>query len=854
MVLLLIFGDGMKKVWVRWAIFLGVFIVSLLVSNIILNQGTTDMTVEMQEATLPVISVLYDNEPVNTMYGYSKRFDNGTMRESISPIGEDRSLRIMVDAYNADITGVSYEIRSVDGSRLIENTNVGNYEKDRDKVYADLNIRDLINDKQEYNLCIILSFSDGKEAFYYTRIIRDDIDILSKVNFVHEFNQKSMDPDRVKDLYTYMEPSKDSDNTSLSKVDINNNRTQLGWGNIMPIKFGTMETTLHEIDKTTAGISLDYMINVRNGKDNYTYRVEEYYRIRQASDRFYLLSFDRTMEQIFTPGKDSFANDKIMLGIQKSDVSLSESEDGNIIAFENTGRLFAYDISSNKLATLYGFYQTGDSDRRDIRNKSKIRILNVEENGNVTFMVYGYFNRGIHEGCVGVDVMYYNSLLNTVEELAYIDYDKSPEILICDVDKIGFLNSFGTLYLFLDGNVMSYNLEDMTASLISDKVMEETLFVADSKNVAVWQEDGEDKIDAAMVTLDMKDGYLGSIDKKKSECATAIGYMNEDLIYGISRRDDISQNAIGNITFPMSKILIKSEYGGIVKEYSAENVYVTEGTIEKNQIVLKRVTKNEDGSFSPMANDQITNNEAPESTKNTIVFAVTEQYETIAQIKLKKNVETKTLKLLTPKEVLFEGGKNIKYSLPATEGNRYYLYDDGHIIDISDEAGVNVGEAATLRGTIVDDKGNEIYNRGETVVRNQIMSIKETDISDDVSPIADCLNTMLRQRGIARNTEYMLMRGDTPIEILEKNLPGVHVLNMSGGSPESFYYYLNKDIPILTITGDGRAILLIGYNEQNLVWYDPSQKSIYKQGRNDSAEDFEKSGNIFLTYSINVEQ
>ena len=113
---------------------------------------------------------------------------------------------------------------------------------------------------------------------------------------------------------------------------------------------------------------------------------------------------------------------------------------------------------------------------------------------------------------------------------------------------------------------------------------------------------------------------------------------------------------------------------------------------------------------------------------------------------------------------------------------------------------------------------------------------------------------MLRQRGIARNTEYMLMRGDTPIEILEKNLPGVHVLNMSGGSPESFYYYLNKDIPILTITGDGRAILLIGYNEQNLVWYDPSQKSIYKQGRNDSAEDFEKSGNIFLTYSINVEQ
>ena len=100
----------------------------------------------------------------------------------------------------------------------------------------------------------------------------------------------------------------------------------------------------------------------------------------------------------------------------------------------------------------------------------------------------------------------------------------------------------------------------------------------------------------------------------------------------------------------------------------------------------------------------------------------------------------------------------------------------------------------------------------------------------------------------------MIMRGETPIEILEKNLPGVQVLNMTGGNPESFYYYLNQDIPILTLTDDGEAILLIGYNELNLVWYDPSTKSIYKKGKNDSAEIFEEAGNIFLTYSINVEE
>ena len=86
----------MKRVGIRWAIILAVFIVSLVISNFIFNQGTTDMTVEMQAATFPVISVLYEDNVVNTMRGFAKRIDNGTIRESLSPIGDDRSLTYAV--------------------------------------------------------------------------------------------------------------------------------------------------------------------------------------------------------------------------------------------------------------------------------------------------------------------------------------------------------------------------------------------------------------------------------------------------------------------------------------------------------------------------------------------------------------------------------------------------------------------------------------------------------------------------------------------------------------------------------------------------------------------------------------
>ena len=72
--------------------------------------------------------------------------------------------------------------------------------------------------------------------------------------------------------------------------------------------------------------------------------------------------------------------------------------------------------------------------------KSKVKILDVEENGNVSFMVYGYMNRGTHEGEVGIEICYYSSLLNTIEEQIFIPYDKSSATLRADVEQLSYIN------------------------------------------------------------------------------------------------------------------------------------------------------------------------------------------------------------------------------------------------------------------------------------------------------------------------------------------------------------------------------------------------------------------------------
>ncbi len=44
----------------------------------------------------------------------------------------------------------------------------------------------------------------------------------------------------------------------------------------------------------------------------------------------------------------------------------------------------------------------------------------IDEAGSIDYIVYGYMNRGIHEGEVGIAVNHYDSLSNTNEEQVFI--------------------------------------------------------------------------------------------------------------------------------------------------------------------------------------------------------------------------------------------------------------------------------------------------------------------------------------------------------------------------------------------------------------------------------------------------
>ena len=154
-----------------------------------------------------------------------------------------------------------------------------------------------------------------------------------------------------------------------------------------------------------------------------------------------------------------------------------------------------------------------------------------------------------------------------------------------------------------------------------------------------------------------------------------------------------------------------------------------------------------------------------------------------------------------------------------------------------------------MSGTEVNEKGAYVWIRGNRALKNQIMAIKGAAITEEKNSLAVCLDTVLQYEGIMRNTEYMLNRGETIVEILEENLEGARILDLSGCSLDAILYYINKDIPVLACLNDGNAVLIIGFNELNTVLMDPlTGGTPYKKGMNDSTQMFAENGNRFITY------
>ncbi len=625
-------------------------------------QSLSASVTKMSEATLPIV-MMQTPEGVryNQLHGYIVQMDDNLLERSVTALESNKKLPIVIEAYGEEVTGISYKVRAKDLS-LIENTEVTDYTQSGNEVEAVLNIKNLIENNTQYYLQIIISTKKHEEINYYTSIIGGTgFDIDSKLEFVKDFNSKSIDSAEVSSIAKYLEPKSSADNSNYGSVSISSKQALISWGDISPFIEGELIPQLDSISSEGAKITLNYVMGAENEYSSYdTYYVTENYELGVNSKKdIYLIDYKRNANQVFD-SKDDINGTKINIGIRSdNDVTTMTSSDGSYVYFVNEGKLWCYSTDDNIFTEVFSFTSSSSDNVRENYQEYNIRIMNVSDTGDCDFLVCGYMNRGEHEGETGVDHFYYNYKENVTNERVYIPINKPYSAMSDTAGSIAYVNDKGTFYIMIDDTLYAINLTNMEVMVEVSNLKDRTYAVSKNGRSIAYSLDDSNGYCEAIRVFNMEKGTDYEIHAEDGELLKIIGYINSDFIYGVAKQTDVvSTNvlAMGNID------IIDDEYN-LIKVYDEAGIYVSEADVDNLRLNLQRVVKNSDGSFEETTSDQLINREENNSSSLVSVDVVnsTNRLKEVVLVLTKKVSSTDSTSMRYANDI--EYLKNQKFSL-----------------------------------------------------------------------------------------------------------------------------------------------------------------------------------------------
>lgn len=818
----------MKKKLIRAGILLVIFICGVAGFSSLMNYQSTDNKTDMETASSPSMAMMIEDTEVNRMYAYADDMDVRFVRDGLTPVGTDRSLKVSITPNGREIDSLVYEVCTSDGEQVIENNKIRSFTEEEDgRLTVEFTLSQPILMNQEYALTFTLSTEDGTWN-YYTRILqRAGLSTAQYVEFVNSFYTKTFAQDDTGDLTTYLEPDTSVVSNSFRSLDIHSDVDMITWGDLNPQISRPGIPTIEDISENSGSISLTYYISAENENGEVEkYQVDEFYRMSYNQTRVYLLDFQRHVKQVLTTEQNLVSNGKINLGITDTDVQYMSDSTGTILAFVQQGDLWSYNIETNKMTRVFRFRDTGSNDERNDINRHDIKIVRVSENGDIDFILYGYMNRGQHEGQVGTSVYHYSAEQNAMEEEFFLRSLQSSEFLQKDVEKLSYVSEDGNLYLLLEGNLYRFQMEEKTYEVLQEQIEDDCFFVSENSRYAAWM-DGMDPYNTTSITfIDFNTGEQKTIQADQGTRIRLFGFINNDLIYGVANESDIVTNASGGTDFAMTEVRIQNFDGELVKSYHQDGYYVLDVTIQENLLELSRATKVGD-SFAGTSGDQIMNNvRSKQDEVFSVITSTTVRQGNVTSIQFAADSSGQP-PLVVDTKIIENPDRTLNMELSSESEDKYYVYGGGELSGIYDSASQAVAKAEEESGIVLNTAQQYIWEAGNTGDRASISAQDLPEAVAQASLDAAALNEALKGQG--------------------------KVIDMTGCTLEQILYEVSAQRPVIAKGENGQAVVIIGYDDYNTILYNPSTQETYYFGMQDSTDTFQANGNVFLCYLEDIQ-
>lgn len=829
----------MKERTIRIIVLSVVFVLAIIVFSFLTNRGSVSLTADMSLATLPTVSFKVAGKEANVLVGHKRDMNPAAVRDTISVYDDAEKLEMMIHHNDESVDSISYEIYSVNGEEKL-------YQESLDKVKETVKLKmgAKLSEGQEGLLKITLHCGDVP-IYFYTRVIKEQdyhfADCLKYIEELHTNILKNENEDSVKKV---MESNSQGDNTTLQHVTIHSDLQHIMWGSLKPKVIGELQYEIKEVKKAYTSVLLRYQVECSgDNNEKELYHVEEFFKVAYGPERIYLLEYDRTMEEVFDTSNITLSSKGVLLGIAKDDTPYKVNKDGTIVAFVQANELWNYQREEDALSLVFSFASAEKYDARNMTDLHTINILSMEDDGNMTFSVSGYMNRGEHEGESGIAIYYYYASKNCTKELAFIPSTQSQAVLEKTLGEAAYYNhSQDVLYVLSNGTLRKIEMTDNASSVLVEG-LEKGQYVASSDgHLFSYQKD----VDGSIVTKvwDFKEDSRKDISASEGEIIVPLGFVENDFVYGISKAGDKGLDTSGATVHAMYKVEIRNEKNKVIKNYEQPNVYVLDAVVDNNMITLKQGVK-EGNLFKLISEDYITNNDTSSGEKVILKSYWTDKKETQYRLNFADSIQDTKAKTLHPKQVIQERVTVLELESEAN-AEYFYVYGHGRLAGAFEEAGDAIELATKLSGVVLSNRQNYLWEADNRVSWYRNFNVSAFVAKDGENNLAACVKKVLGYEGKSADVVAEL-QSKTPEQLLSVQLE-TEAVRFRGCSVKDMFYLIDKGVPVIGLKDSTNAILFVGYDAKTATYIDPTNGGTYASSIEKLDEMLKGSGNTYIAY------
>ena len=476
------------------------------------NEVHTNTTVAMGGDTqVPYVEMLTEDGAVyNRLSGYSSEtFSKEDKGYPLTVLPGDLRQKILISEAFDNVESVSYQVRDLGTGDLTEESEAQDITETGGLTEAVLNIKDLINVRNEYNLQIKLKCKDRPAIIYNTRIesLGEPEDVKAALTFADEFIKRSISDDDTEYTEQYLTTMSSTDSFNYALTDITSPASLVMWKGLDPENAQRPVPSLISADDTKCVFSASYPITVDGtGGSRERVIVNDLLTVGYADEdgsetECYLSDFRRKAYESLSGNNLKLTDATIPFGFQADDVMPHlSSGNGQYVCFVNGGnlwracsgtgrdktgfiRLFSFEGESKDVSDVTPVITPGDEGEIETCESGfGINIISVKDSGDVTFAIYGLFPAGVHAGESGISIMEYDDASGRLSEVIFVKAAKNMQDMR-EVAARSFLNDYGEMYITVAGEDIRVNVNDYSKETVTGKAADDKVYYSEQAEV-----------------------------------------------------------------------------------------------------------------------------------------------------------------------------------------------------------------------------------------------------------------------------------------------------------------------------------------------------------------------------------